>query len=663
MHPLERDMAACLEAGDTPEPNHFGGITALAQAADDIALSPLMPAFLRMSLQLLDDPKHADGAAGLVCRYLLGARDDFVWIEAVDLLDAAVPLPSALAEQCFSRFLAVAGDSSLPPMARAAGLDGALRWAVGDLKRRLRLALVLADLSPDDHCDYLVRAAKVMGVAYAHWRDPWLLDELHRLAGLGGVADEVAFELGLAKLADGLDAREPALASAAFADAQRWFRQAVEARPHRPDARLYAICLDALLTFSDGGSVTRAVEGLSLEAFQVHAWHLSPEEPPWLGARHVEMVLWETLALKLAGMARHLDEHTWWEPAAVIEYHLLSVYCAGRAILKRNRDGGIESMVRPRIEGSLVKERYQAALLKDWLSRNSEGDWRAEAERLVARVDDLMGDGRTSHPSEVATAGPTVAALVDEAGTPKTVKAVLDDVLRVHMANLGASEQAVLVECIDAAGQATIDYRENAAGRILFHAVLAWTLRFLVGRLDLTQRDAPRIAYLFERADGTLPHERELQADYFNLMLSNVAGTEIEVANVGGGRADVRFVYGAERLVVEVKRERKDASFEVLAEQYGTQATDYQNVSVRMGILLVLDQTQVRTGGTPHLRTLVRPSPIEREGEPEPRLLVIVKVPGRRLRPSDQSKAAKTRRGRSDSASGAAGTVTNRRQR
>jgi len=646
MHPLERDMAACLEAGDAPEPNHFGGIAALAQAADHIATSPLMPAFLCMSLQLLDDPEHADGASGLVCRYLLGARDDFVWIEAVDLLDAAVPLPSALAEQCFSRFLAVAGDSSLPPMARAAALDGALRWAVGDLKRRLRLALVLADLRPDDHCDYLVRAAKVMGVAYAHWREPWLLDELRRFAGQEGVADEVAFELGLAKLADGLDAREPALAAAALNEALRWFRQAVEARPHRPDACLYAICLETLQAFSDGGSVTRAVEVLSLEAFQVHAWHLSPEEPPWLGARHVEMVLWETLALKLVGMARHLDEQTWWEPAAVIEYHLLSVYCAGRAILKRNRDGGIESMVRPRIEGSLVKERYHAALLKDWLSRNSEGAWRAEAERLAARVDDLMGEQRTRHPSEAATAGPTVAALVDEAGTPETVKAVLNDVLQVHMANMGASEQAVLVECIDAAGQATMDYRENASGRILFHAVLAWTLRFLVGRLDLTQRDAPGIAYLFERADGTLPHESELQADYFNLMLSNVAGTEIEVANVGGGRADVRFVYGAERLVVEVKREGKDASFEVLAEQYGTQATDYQNVSIRMGILLVLDQTEVRADGTPHLRSLVKPFPIQRKGELGSRLLVIVKMPGRRLRPSDHSKAAKGRQSR-----------------
>jgi hypothetical protein len=645
MHALERRMATCLEDGLIPEPGHFGGFGALVQAAGDIALSPLMPEFLRMVLALFDDSEHTNVASDLVGRYIGGARDDIVWIETVKLLDAAVPLPSRLAEQCFSRFLSVAGDRKFPPMARAAALDGSMRWAVGDLKRHLRLALILADPDPDDNPDYLARVAKVMGVAYAHWREPWLLDGLEHLVGLEGVADEAAFELGMAKLADGLDAQEPVLVSNAFNEAQRWFRQAVEARPQRPDARLYALCLDAVKAFADGGAVIEAVQNLSREAFQVHAWHSSPEDPSWLGARHLEMVLWEKLALRMTGLVRHLEDVLWWEPAVVIEHHLLEVYCAGRAILKRNRDGGIESMVRPRIEGSLVRERHHAALLNEWLKRNPKSDWRPEAESLVAIINDLMGAGEPGQPPEAATARPTVAAWESEARIPRAVREVLDDARRVHTGNMSAAEVAVLEHCCNTASECTSDYRDNGAGRTLFHAVLVWTLRFLFSRLELTKGNASCISYLFKRPDGTLPHEAELQTDYYNLMLSNVAGTEIEVSNVGGGRADVRFVYSGERLVVEVKREDKDASFEALAERYATQATDYQNVSLRIGILLVLDQTKVPTDGTPHLRSLVRPIAIPRRDEHEPRLLVIIKVPGRRLRPSDQSKASKPRRG------------------
>lgn len=76
--------------------------------------------------------------------------------------------------------------------------------------------------------------------------------------------------------------------------------------------------------------------------------------------------------------------------------------------------------------------------------------------------------------------------------------------------------------------------------------------------------------------------------------------------------------------------------------RYAAQTTDYQNVSVRLGFLLVLDQTELRSQGTPHLRDLVRPCVASRAGEDEGRLVVVVKVPGRRLRPSDLTKASGT---------------------
>ncbi len=124
-------------------------------------------------------------------------------------------------------------------------------------------------------------------------------------------------------------------------------------------------------------------------------------------------------------------------------------------------------------------------------------------------------------------------------------------------------------------------------------------------------------------------------------MFSTLAGAEMEVGNVGGGRADIRFTYRGERLVVEVKRERSDCSFEALERSYATQATDYQNISIRLGFLLVLDLVEVKTGGPLHFSDLVKTSTVTRKGESEPRRLVIIKVPGRRLSPSETTRQAK----------------------
>jgi hypothetical protein len=649
MHPLEQAMVEMLAAGKRPNLADFGGVEALLQSSAELASSPIMPEFLRMSLECLKgSDKHAThNLAEFACRCLDGAKDGFALIEAVDLLDFARPLPAWVEERCFSRFLELARDRSAESVARAAALDGAFRWASADRKRQLRLSLDLLDVTPDDAPDFLARAAKIMGVTYSHWGEIELLSHLRALTEVDGASDEAAFELGMAKLADGLSAVDRKTATDSFEAAVHWLNWSTRAREQRPDARIYSLCLDALLAFARGEGFDRLdhiASSLLSEAFQLHAWHAGPNDPPWLRAKHTEAVSWELLALSLKSLAKHLDDHSWWEPAVIIEQHLLFAYAAGRSIMNRTRSSGIEVLVRPRIEGALVQRDWQAGLLKTWLTRHSESEWRVEAEALAAKVDALVSEGRRVHPIEAATAKPTVAALLEQAQIPPNAKAlakaVIADAQAVHVANMSAAEFQLIETCVEVALSLS-DYRENKSGKMLFNAVLAWTVRFLASRLDLTKRDVPTLSYMFERDNGSLPQESELQLDYHNLMLSNISGTEIEVSNIGGGRADLRFVFGPERLVVEVKRESGNCSFEGLEQLYAAQTTDYQNVSIRLGFLLVLDQTEIRSGGTPHISTLVRPAMVVRKGETEPRCVVIVKVPGRRMRPSDLTREAK----------------------
>jgi hypothetical protein len=175
-----------------------------------------------------------------------------------------------------------------------------------------------------------------------------------------------------------------------------------------------------------------------------------------------------------------------------------------------------------------------------------------------------------------------------------------------------------------------------------FDTVLLWVIRFLFNRLEVTKADDPTVEYLFQRADGSNVTEDALQTDFFRLLTTNAAGSDLEPTNLGGGRADVRLKSSSERVVIEIKRELGDSSFDTLAGLYQAQTTDYQNVSVRLGFLLVLDLTNNTNEGTPHIRSLVQTRLVQRTRENHPRLLVIVKVPGNRKRPSDLTKGAKT---------------------
>lgn len=649
MHPFEVLMVSTLEQGKEPSIAQFGDVFSLRDAAPVIGKTRLMPEFLRLALTFLPDTTGEENSAlgEFVCLCIENAFDDFVLIEALELLGESRPLRNGYEERCFAHFLILAADRTVLPMARAAALDGAFRWAITNRRRELRLLDLLLGVTPGDDPIFLARAAKIIGVAYSHWQNETeLVAQLELLAMVEGVQDEAAFELGLSQLADGLKQEDQAKAMRAFEDARRWFLRASEHREQRPDADAYSHCLDVLLAFSRGDEPSKLQElSLSLlnDAFQMAAWHRGHNNNPWLGARHAEEVCWNMLALNLSGLAAHLEEISWWEPAVVVERFVIASFSASRSILKLSSDGGIETLVQPRIIGMLAQKEGQALQVKNWLRHNTDHAWAAEARDLSQRIDTFVREERHAHPYDAAAIHPAVAALIEESGIPATAKSAalsaLASVLQLNYENTSGTVMALIEDCSKAVADFP-DYRDNPDGKILFDAVLYFTIKFLCSRLEITRRDDPGVAYLFEQEDGSLPHESKLQLDYFHMLYPNVPGVEIEISNISGGRVDVRFRYRGEQLVTEVKRNNRDCSLEALKRLYGAQTTDYQNVNIRLGFMLVLDQTQSRTEGTPHISSLVHPTTVVREGEDLPRCVVIVRVPGRRFVPSALTKEA-----------------------
>lgn len=105
-----------------------------------------------------------------------------------------------------------------------------------------------------------------------------------------------------------------------------------------------------------------------------------------------------------------------------------------------------------------------------------------------------------------------------------------------------------------------------------------------------------------------------------------------EVIDKGGGRVDILVSFGAVQFNVECKIEEDDASESELR-QYVAQADEYQNANAGFAILLALDKT-VGTEGAANLFDSIWIEPVQRPGEAEPCLVVIIRIPGGRENPN-----------------------------
>jgi hypothetical protein len=615
LHPIERVVVSHLQSGQEITIETLGGIEAVVASADALGASRFQPEILRSLVDYWKAtlPTRDEHLQTAFVRLLGGSPNDFTLMETIDLLDTRRPLPGKGDEICFSSFLAKAQDLSLPALTRGIAAEGSFRWAVSNRRWQLRLLDFLLGVSVTEAPEFVRRIAKLSGVAHSHWHESELLGKLTEFTESSEAATDASFELGMASLMDGIDADGPGVALSSFEGAKGWFEKSLSHSEVNPEAQLFLDCLNLLTAYQsavDRQIFTDTLNRISTSAFELSAWFDTQDSPSWLGTRRLETVYWNQLALAMEGLLDHLDEASWWEPAAVIEQHVLAVYGANRVILQRGPDGTINSLLRPRITASLARYRGQAHQLKIWLHKNSTHEWAAEAQHLLTEVErTASGTDLPVNPSDAAVEQPSIAALIDKRHLPESTKntllQVVGNAISVHVDNLTGAEIDIIEDAIQNAGHHP-DYQTNPHAQRLFDTVLLWVVRFLFNRLEVTKADDPTVEYLFQRADGSNVTEDALQADFFRLLTTNAAGSDLEPTNLGGGRADVRLKSSSERVVIEVKRELGGSSFDALAASYQAQTTDYQNVSVRLGFLLVLDLANNTNEGTPHIRSLVQ---------------------------------------------------------
>lgn len=188
---VEEEVGAAFDKGWPTRLADLGGPAFLRGREEAIARVALMPDILPL---VLAEPQDATGrdtldAFVLACvEVLVGddAAEPETYKDAVEAL-AAASLGDELAERCQDVLTRRVRDTGEDEVVRWSALGASLQLAIAhpDLKHDLLRTLVRIRPNPaDPHTDFARKAAKVAGVAMAHWPDPSLAHVLEQLSAV-----------------------------------------------------------------------------------------------------------------------------------------------------------------------------------------------------------------------------------------------------------------------------------------------------------------------------------------------------------------------------------------------------------------------------------------------------------------------------------------------
>lgn len=363
---------------------------------------------------------------------------------------------------------------------------------------------------------------------------------------------------------------------------------------------------------------------------------------------------WVMLVEDLARAREQLAVEAFYRPEAVID-DLLNVYRASRSVeVVRKVDDfdGVLDLVQPVVvagfasnTGFVANLAEYTRLLEERLEQVEDdarvvlveqhavaADVLREARTLLARGESpgKGGGGTALAPlprrlDELFGSDPAVVAKLAELGQDRLAR-LEDAVETTGAARHSNLQEARILRSLESALSASTDYVGEVKTAI--DEVVLAMVRFVGSRQNAQESRRP---YLFD-PDAT---EDALHEDLYDY-LSYVVGPllDIEVQQVGGGRADLRLKYAGFSVYLELK---SDDTMKPLSEKgaYLNQAVTYQATDVRIGFVVALRvKAFPQAGAHPHLTSLFSHATVDVAGDAEKRHLVLVDLPGNRSSPA-----------------------------
>lgn len=627
---LDSAITGYLERDEPYDAASFGGLDALLGRGREAGASSFPELFYDL-VTLHRDERAAD-VETFLADLVEEITDDLALLDITARMAGRPVLTNEPAKRIFNHFLSLFKERSNNRSARIAALKGAYLSALGHERQLTRLSAAITEIDDESELLIVPYAARVAGLVLSGRDDQGLIEFLRAYQDHRACADQVKLELGLLALGRAMAAGNTEDAMSALIEARDLFSAAAEARDSRHEARSFALAIDLLTGFirsRDLSGLRETLAELTEAAFAYDAYVTRADPDPLLEYVAAQASAFTTLSIRLSGLADSLSESAWLHAAAVINDQLLIAYNASSMVFSPGQGKAVELLVRYRIETSLLGNHLFMAAMKEWIAAYAMdmddgivADIRAFAER-------------SADPTNAEAASPSASAILDRAAGKKGFTE-LEALLQFRMERVRERTTRYIIEAIqtvESAFSELPDFQDadyKAGFMDLAHAVLG----FAEDRLNSSFEQNQQAGYLFKHVK-TNPVEKDLQQDFHSWSRSRGMAIDDEVKGKGGGRADLRYTYKSCEIVIEVKQESNDASFEALLSGYGSQASQYQVTNARLGVLLVLDKT--RPGKEPeHIEFIYKPMILTR-GASDYGILV-VKVAALRPRPSEASR-------------------------
>lgn len=631
LNSLDQIIIQLLESDDEVNLNHLGGLNYLYEHIDLISISKFVPEIQKSIICAFEKLNEKEQKLGqnILISIIEQCNDEF---SIQEILNTILNASNEIRNFCYKVCLNQSANVEKNSVVRAWLLEASFRFVLIDRTKRFSLLSTLIDISIDDCPMYLRLSSKILGLAYSNWQEQDLIDKLIEIRDTIIGEDEVWFELGMSYLLNALNSQEYEKALESFLLAKNHFAKSIEIGSERPDAEAYYNALLILTSLSDQNNTLdykKLIKKMSMSLTIYNAWHTSQEENEWVNARNIEITNWYTLVNKLEHLLIHLNEPSWFEPKIVIETYLLNIYTSSRSIFKKKKDGGLEKLIQPKIEGLLINEKSKIYLLYKWIETQDISELKDIGLKLRTNLESV----KCYHENQSLHQFENLKQLSSKLPADKkaSLNHFFNNCTSVNLGDINPITEQLLREILKGV-ESNSSYKIERVQRG-FHVLLYQSIIFLESRMNFTQMDSKRVSYLYQNLP--LPKEVALQDDFHDFLIGNLydANISVEKSNVAGGRVDVSVAFSSFNFSVEIKRDSKDCSFEAIRSNYLGQAAEYLGTDVKLGFLMVLDLTD-KSSGMRSIESNVKVEIVKKDNDPIERAIVVIVVPGNRKTPS-----------------------------
>lgn len=616
-------------------------------------MAPLLATVLRDALEA--DPHSVTIEYFEAFASALSEQDSYLALrESTDQIFAVSPPPVTVIRAMHNALISSDAGNQRPSM-RILRLEVALRAAIARAVPRYSVLAQLTAPLPSDADEYVSGLAKLIGVALdllatASDRAD-LIAALSALKDLGSAG--AAFEMAMVELREALTSEDQESALSTIRRARDMFQAASQLEESRDDASAYAVACSAVVAFIESDStMLRAAAGsarktATTRALLMHRMH----QRTWLLPRRSAEIAWLALAWRLEVAADELEAKEFLDTWEAIDA-LLAVYRHDRARSPFGLDTG--NLVRPAVENRLA----QRVSMMSQLQRAVDLDALRSEPQLPPEAAELLQAAKRARPRSSRSARRSENSVdPKEPANLPYLDTLLDGDLNLLLE--GSEIDAKKLERLELAAESltwngvadrpdlvhpVLEGLENTLFAALgenpvfvtsagtnFALLVSVTLRFM-----LMAADAPAPYMRLLKPAESIPLEAELQKHYAAFLRGSPLSGRIgvELRDVAGGRADVYVTFdGAQRFVIEIKRELDDNSRVGIQAAYLAQAIEYQVTNIPLSMLLVLDLTN-HSHGIRHLSDTAWVVHHDNPGDKTRRSAVIAVVAGNRPFPS-----------------------------